>query len=72
MVKNGCGQSDYRTPKLTVSPECTDGASRFINAGANSGKLKFAPMIFWWAWSKMGMTFSLRNLKICFIVRMSL
>ena len=57
VVKNGCGQSGYRTLKLTVSQECTDGVSRFFNAGANSGKLKVASMIFGWAWSKMRMTF---------------
>ena len=28
-----------------------------LNAGANSGNLKGASMIFGWAWSKMGMAF---------------
>ena len=40
-----CGQSSYRTLKLTVSQECTDGVS-FFNAGANSGELKVASLIF--------------------------
>ena len=57
VVKNGCGHSGYRTLKLTVSQECTDRLSRFFNAGANSGKLKVASMIFGWALPKMGMTF---------------
>ena len=56
VVKNGCGKSGYRALKLTVSQECTDGVSRFFNAGANSGKLKVASMIFEWVWSKIGMT----------------
>ena len=29
----------------------------FFNAGADSGKLKVASVIFVWVWSKMGMTF---------------
>ena len=57
VVKNGCGQSGYRTLKLTVSQECTDRVTKFLNAGTNSGKLKVASMIFGWAWLKMGMTF---------------
>ena len=28
MVKNGCGQSDHRTLKLTVSQERADGINR--------------------------------------------
>ena len=46
MVKNGCGQSGHRILKLTVSQECTDELNKFFNAGANSGKLKVAPVIF--------------------------
>ena len=45
VVKNGCGQSGYRTLKLTISQECTDGVSRFFKAGANSGKLKVASIM---------------------------
>ena len=45
-VWSKCGQSGYRTLKLTISQEYSDGVSRFFNAGTNSGKLKFASMIF--------------------------
>ena len=30
VVKNGYNQSGYRTQKLTISQECTDGVSRFL------------------------------------------
>ena len=58
IVKIGCGQTVYRTVKLTVSQECTMWSKQiFFNAGEKTGKLKVTSMIFGWAWSNMGMTF---------------
>ena len=52
LSKYGCHQSGHGTLKLTVSQEWI---GCLLHAGANSGKLKVALMIFGWVWSKMGM-----------------
>ena len=72
VVKNGCGQSGYRTLKLTISQEYTDGVSRFFNAGANSGKLQVASIMLGGHGQKWEWPFSSLHCKICFNVRMSL
>ena len=71
MVKNGCGLSGHRTLKLTVSEECTHRWSKhFLNAGANSGKLKVASMSFGWARSKIGkISFDQKLLKMSKIAK---
>ena len=50
MVKNGCSQSGQGALKSQEWTEWTD----FLNAGANSGKLKVISLIFEWSWLKMG------------------
>ena len=40
MVKNGCGQSGHRNPKLTVSQKWTDGINRFFPCWYKFRKVK--------------------------------
>ena len=40
MIKNGCGQSGERTPKLTVSEEWTDGINWFFGFWYRFTKIK--------------------------------
>ena len=40
MIKNRCGQSSYRTLKLTVSGEWADGINWFLHVDPDLQKLK--------------------------------
>ena len=47
MVKNGCGQSDDGTLKLTISGEWTDGINWFFACWYVTTKIKSWSNIFW-------------------------
>ena len=51
-AKNGCGQSDDKTQKLTVSEKWTGGINWFFDT--DSQKLKADQKFFWWTCSKIG------------------
>ena len=73
MVRNGCGQSGHGTLKLTVSQEGIDGMNWFFAYWCKVRKAKSEFNDFWvnrvqlYVWP-----FSSWDLKICFILRMSL
>ena len=57
MVKNGHVLLGHRTLKFTVSQKWLMIWDDCLHADTNSEKLKVTLTVFWWALSKMGMTF---------------
>ena len=54
VVKNGCGESGYRTLKLTVSQECTDRVTKFFKCWYKFRKAKSCFNDFWVGMVKNG------------------
>ena len=56
MVKNNWGYSGYKTQKLILSEEWTDGITYLLHVDTDSQKLKSDQNLFGSAWSKMCVT----------------